>query len=185
MDNKELYIDFYSKHEDICLFSSPWWLDATVGRANWDVIIIYNKNNDIIATFPFVIIKGRHYSSVSMPLLTQKLGPFIVYEKNLTSYTKRIAYEHDVYEQIISKLPKFDYFNINFSQQYKNWLPFYWNGFSQTTKYSYQIHDIKNHEQVLKSFAKSKKYEVPKAQKILTLNMIYQQMIFIIILNKL
>ena len=166
---KERYIDFYSQHPDICIFSSPWWLDAVCGVDNWDVIII-EKNGHIQATFPYYINKGKlGMKSISMPMLTQKMGPYIVYEKNLTSVPKRISYEHDIYERIISAMPKFSSFNINFSQEYKNWLPFYWRGFSQTTRYSYQIHNIKNHENVLKNFTKSKKYEVPKARKVLTL----------------
>ncbi len=168
MTNKERYYDFYSTHPDICVFSAPWWLDTVCGEDNWDVIII-EKNGQIKGTFPYYIKAGAIGSKkIVLPELTQKLGPYIVYEKNLTSVTKRMAYEHDMYKKIIEALPKFSLFNVNFSQEYKNWLPFYWNGFKQTSRYSYQIHDIKNHEQVLRNFAKSKKYEVPKAQKTLT-----------------
>lgn len=169
MTNKEKYIEFYLKHPDICIFSAPWWLTAVCGEENWDVIII-EKNGQIKAVFPFYTRKGRFNSTnIVLPPLTQKMGPYIVYEKNLTSITKRISYEHEIYNEIILKLPKFRYLNVNFAQEYKNWLPFYWNGFSQTTRYSYQIHNIKDHDQVLKNFAKSKKYEIPKAQKKLKL----------------
>ena len=135
------------------------------GKDNWDVIIIEN-NGQIQATFPYYYKNGMFGSKkIIMPALTQKLGPYIVYDKNLLSITKRIAYEHDVYEKIIGELSEFLLFDVNFSQEYKNWLPFYWNGFEQTSRYSYQIHNIKNHESVLKNFSKSKKYEIPKANK--------------------
>lgn len=169
MTNRERFIDFYSKHPDVCVFSSPWWLDAVCGKDNWDVIIV-EKNGQIRAIFPFYLKKGCLKSNnIVLPPLTQKLGPYIKYEKNLISNTKRISYEHDIYNEIISRLPKFSCMNINFGQEYKNWLPFYWKGFKQTTRYSYQIYNIKDHDQVLRNFAKSKKYEVPKAQKYLTL----------------
>lgn len=37
----------------------------------------------------------------------------------------------------IDNLPKFDYFNMNFHYSITNWLPFYWRGFKQTTRYTY------------------------------------------------
>ena len=170
MTNKDYYIDFYNKHPDICIFSSPWWLDAACGEDNWDVIIV-EINGQIKATFPYYVKSGKFgLKHIVMPILTQKLGPYILYENNMTSTAKLIAYEQNVYDEIISKLNDYSFFDVNFSQEYKNWLPFYWNGYKQTSRYSYQIHDIKNHEQVLKKFAKSKKYEIPKAQKKLTLN---------------
>ncbi len=169
MANREQYYKFYEEHPDICVFSAPWWLDTVCGKDNWDVIII-EKNGHILGTFPYYIKKGKFgTNNIIMPVLTQKLGPYIVYDKNMTSITKRIAYEHDVYEKIIEALPTFALFDVNFAQEYKNWLPFHWKGFKQTSRYSYQIRDIKNHEQVLKNFAKSKRYEIPKARKRLTL----------------
>lgn len=168
MTNKEKYREFYNSHSDICIFSAPWWLDTICGKDNWDVIFA-EKNGQIHAVFPYFIKKEFFWGKqICMPVLTQKMGPYILYEKNLTSHTKIISYEHECYNQIIEQLPKFDYFEVNFNQAFKNWLPFFWNGFKQTSRYSYQIHGIKDYESVKKGYAKSKKYEIPKAQKILT-----------------
>lgn len=169
MTKKEKYIDFYNQHNDISIFSSPWWLDAVCGKDGWDVIII-EKNDQVYATFPYCLRKGKfHHQYIIMPPVTQKLGPYIIFEKNIVSENKRISFEHEMYQAIIEKLPQFSYFCINFSQAYKNWLPFYWAGFRQTSFYSYQIRNIKDYESVRKGYTKSKKYEIPKAQKILTL----------------
>lgn len=169
MTNKERYNEFYNQHSDICIFSSPWWLDTVCGKDNWDVIFA-EKNGQIHAAFPYFVKKEFLFGKqICLPPLTQKMGPYIFYEKNLVSHTKKISYEHECYNQIIEELPKFDLFDVNFEQSYKNWLPFYWDGFKQTSRYSYQIHNIKDYESVKKGYAKSKKYEIPKAQKILTL----------------
>ena len=40
---------------------------------------------------------------------------------------------------LIANLPTVDYFSQNFNRSITNWLPFYWKGFVQTTRYSYVI----------------------------------------------
>ena len=165
MNDKEKYLQFYKLHPDIPIFSSPWWLDAVCGKNGWDVIII-EKNGEIYATFPYCKKICRFKSlHIIMPPVTQKLGPYFVYEKNMLSENKRISFEHEMYQAIIERLPKYKYFCLNFSQTYKNWLAFYWAGFQQTSFYSYQIKNIKDYESVKKGYTKSKRYEIPKARK--------------------
>lgn len=165
MSNKEKYRQFYTSHPDICVFSAPWWLDAVAGDT-WDVVLI-EEGGSIIASFPYVYTKGKlGIKKIEMPPLTQKLGPYLVYDKNI-SYTTKIGYEHKIYQQIIDALPEYDEFNISFDQQYKNWLPFYWHGFSQSTRYSYRVYDIKDYESVFDAFTKEKKKEIRKAAKVL------------------
>ena len=166
MTNKERYREFYKSHTDMCVFSSPWWLDAVAG-GTWDVILI-EEGGSIIASFPYVYTKGKlGIKKIEMPPLTQKLGPYILYDKNI-SYTTKIGYEHKIYQQIIDALPAYDVFNINFDQQYKNWLSFYWNDFEQTVRYSYRIYNIKDHDNVFLSFEKNKRKKIKKAQERLT-----------------
>lgn len=43
MTNKEVYYEYVKKHQDICIYNQPWWLDAVCGEDNWDVIISYDK----------------------------------------------------------------------------------------------------------------------------------------------
>lgn len=170
MTNKERYLEFYNEHKDINIYSAPWWLDATAGSENWDVILIYDKNQNIIASFPFIKTKSFFIKcGLVMPLLTQKLGPYIVYDTNKISEMKNIGFEHEVYKQIIAQLPKFDTFNINFDQKYKNWLPFYWAGFNQTSRYSYKIFNIKDLDSVFKNFALNKRQKIKKAEKLLSI----------------
>ena len=105
MSNKEKYTQFCAEHANIPIFSQPWWLDA-VCPDSWDVILI-ERNDSIIASFPyfFHVIKAAKgilkFSNVGMPPLTQKLGPYIIYN-NITE-NKKIKYEHEIYNEIINK----------------------------------------------------------------------------------
>lgn len=167
-DNKQKYIQFCKDHLDIPIFSQPWWLDI-VCPESWDVILI-ERNNKIIASFPFHIKKIKNvFTHIGMPPLTQKLGPYIIYDLNKTAESKKISYEHEIYNEIIDNLPKSDSFGVNFDWKYKNWLPFYWSGFRQTIRYTYILDNIKEHEYIMNNFSKSKKQRIQKAKGLFTI----------------
>jgi len=70
---------------------------------------------------------------------------------------------YEMIEQI--KDLKIGYYNQNFHYSISNWLPFYWKGFRQTTRYTYVIEDISDIENVFKNFDYSKKKNINKARK--------------------
>jgi hypothetical protein len=104
-----------------------------------------------------------------MPPLTQKLGPYIVYDANKTTEYKKIGYEHEIYNAIIDALPKSDSFAINFDWKYKNWLPFYWRGFKQTTRYTYILDNVLDHNSILKNYHESKRKKINKVRNFVDL----------------
>jgi hypothetical protein len=168
LTNKQRYIQFCLEHSDIPIFSQPWWLDA-VCPDQWDVILI-EKNDRIIASFPYYKTKIRNiFTHIGMPPLTQKLGPYIVYDANEMTENKKIIYEHDIYNTIIDELPKYDSFAINFDWKYKNWLPFYWRGFKQTTRYTYILDNIKDYTNIKNNYVTYKKQKIRKMKNILSL----------------
>ena len=157
------YREFYKSHNDISIFSSPWWLDA-VAPERWDSILV-KENNQNVASFVYTVNRRTKLKLkfIEMPPLTQKLGPYIDYG-NRVSLDKRIIFENRVFDQIIEELPDFDDFRIMFDQKYSNWLSFYWHDFIQTTRYSYVINDLTDMNHVKIAFAKSKKYLLNHAQ---------------------
>lgn len=168
MDNKNQYSDFCSKEREIPIFSQPWWLDAVCGADNWNVILI-RDNNLIVASFPYFLKKWRFgMKFIDMPILTQKLGIYIKYPDKQDN-ASRLSYEKRIFNLIIENLPKFDYFNVHFDYKYKNWLPFYWKGFNQTTRYTYLITDLSNSSSTFGSFSGNKKTDIRKASKIVTI----------------
>jgi hypothetical protein len=164
--DQQRYIQFCTEHPDIPIFSQPWWLDA-VCPGQWDVILI-EKSNKIVASFPYYKTKKRHiFTHIGMPPLTQRLGPYIVYDVNELTENKRIGYEHEIYNAIIDVLPKSDSFAINFDWKYKNWLPFYWRGFKQTTRYTYILENLANHDGILKGYHNTKRNKINKSKYLL------------------
>ncbi|WP_241517571.1 methicillin resistance protein [Campylobacter blaseri] len=162
MTNKEKYREFCKKEKDIPIFSKDWWLDAVCGEDDWDVALV-EKNNNIVASFPYRITYKYIFKLIHMPTLTQQIGVHIKYPEN-QSYYKRISWENQLISELIDKLPKFDYFCQNIHSNNSNWLPFYWKGFNQTTRYTYRLYNIKDIEQIFNNFSHSRRKDIKKNQ---------------------
>ena len=138
MNNKEKYKRF-CEIEQIPIFSQDWWLDLVCDDGEWDVVLI-EKNNSIIASMPYYLKSKATFKLITMPKLTQTMGPYVVYPEG-QKYPKKLSYEKEIFNRLIDQLPNVDYFNQNFHPSITNWLPFYWRGYSQTTRYTYCISD--------------------------------------------
>ncbi len=139
MARKEKYKEFCEENLNIPIFSQPWWLDAVSEGGIWDVAVV-ERGGQIWATMPYYIRKRYGFTFITMPILTQTLGPYIKYPKD-QKYYKKLSWEKDLMNELIDQLPHFDYFYQQWNYSVSNWLPFYWRGFSQTTRYTYVIEE--------------------------------------------
>ena len=140
MTNKEKYRKFCEKEKNIPIFSKDWWLDTVCQESDWDVVL-FEKGGEIWASLPYQKTKKAIFDIIIMPELTQTMGIYIKYPLK-QKYYKKLSWEKEVMENIISAFPKVDYFSQNFHHCLTNWLPFYWNGFTQMTRYTYIIENI-------------------------------------------
>ena len=165
MDNKQKYMDLCDKKESIPIYSMWWWLDAVVGKDNWD-IIISDKGGAISASMP-ICYKKKRGLIITQPLLTQTNGIWIDYPKN-QKITSKIAFERKVIVDIIDKLEKFgiNYYSQHFHYNFTNWLPFYWKGFNQTTRYTYVIEDTSDEDELFKNIDSTTRNLIRKAEKV-------------------
>lgn len=145
---------------DIPLFSMDWWLDCVCGEKNWEVLLI-EKDEQIVAAFPFYMPqKGNIY----MPAYTQTMGIWFNLGFEVENYTKELHRKQVVCKTLISQLPHFNYFSQNFDYSFTDWLPFHWEGFSQTTRYTYLLPDIKDAEYLQKRLSKNIVRNIQKAK---------------------
>lgn len=170
MTNKEKYIKFCLDNLDIPIFSQPWWLDAVCGNNGWDVNI-FEKGGVIYASMPY-IVPYRKYGLLysDMPILTQTLGPYMKYPYG-QKYVKKLSFEKEVLTELIKGIPKNDYFMQQWNFNITNWLPFYWNGYEQTTRYTYIINfdNEINIDTIYANFESNIKRNIKKAEKNLKL----------------
>ncbi|MEA4924860.1 MAG: GNAT family N-acetyltransferase [Syntrophomonadaceae bacterium] len=143
------------------IFQQPWWLDA-VAPNQWEEIIV-KREGAIAARMPYVIKKRYGLTAISMPPLTPTLGPWLRPSK-AKSY-KKISEQKEFMNELMAQLPKVDYFCQSFSPNINNWLPFYWAGFQQTTRYTYRIESLSDCEQIWADMSPTTRNSIRKAEK--------------------
>lgn len=159
-ENKIKYQQLCQQEKSIHIYSQYWWLDVIVGADNWGVCLV-EKNNTILASMPYVTKKILGMTIINTPPLTKNLGPWI--RESDAKYSKKLSKQKDLMEQLIEQLPPFSHFSQNWFYNQKNWLPFYWKGFSQTTRYSYTIKNDINEDEAWKQLAENIRREIRKA----------------------
>ena len=136
---KLAYKKFSEQESTIPLFSQPWWLDLVCGEETWDVALV-KRGQEIVASMPYFTKKRGCFRYLTQPPLTQHLGPWI--KVSTAKCAKQLGQQKDIMQALIAQLPKYDMFAQNWSYRHSNWLPFYWKGFSQTTRYTYVLEDL-------------------------------------------
>lgn len=147
------------------MFHQPWWLDA-VTSGNWEVGISTNGNGDIIAAMPYSLTKKYFRLAALQPFLTPYLGILFFYPPDLDKRVSVYSFENEHSKRIIEQLPKYLLYQRHaFSIDFKNWFPFYYKGFSQSSRYTYILSDIKNTELMLQGMTNNLKRQIRNAQK--------------------
>ncbi|MEX1221498.1 MAG: GNAT family N-acetyltransferase [Idiomarina sp.] len=158
---KERYRELCNEESSIPLFSQAWWLDAVAGDS-WDVILEM-KGDQIIGALPYVVQKKLGIKFISQPKLTQSLGPWI--RPTQKSYSKQLSYEKDVLNALNDNLPACDEYRQNWYCGITNWLPFYWNGYEQTTRYTYRLDLTVDKDLLWKGLQQNIRGDIRKAQE--------------------
>ena len=161
--NKIIYNILCEKELSIPIFSQAWWLDAVAGENNWDVVMVMSEN-EIIATLPYYRKTLYGFKILTQPDFTQNLGPWI--KNKQTSLANRLVFQKKLLQKLYNQLPKFDYYKHNWHYSLTNWLPLYWLGYNQTTRYTYVLKNIKNKSNIVDNFEHSKRKNLKKAEKL-------------------
>ena len=158
--NRDKYRTLCMNEPSIPLFSQAWWLDAVVGECGWDVALV-EKNDFIVAAMPYVVRKRYGLTVIGQANLTQALGPWL--REISGKLSTKLAQQKECLQTLISQLPSFAHFNQNWHWQIHNWLPFYWAGFRQTTRYTYILSELADEQVLWKGFQENIRREIKKA----------------------
>lgn len=148
------------------VFQQPWWLDATA-PGEWDSVEV-EEQGEVVARLPFTVKKRHGMRVLGQPPLTQTLGPWI--KKEPGAVQDQFLRERELFTKLIKKLPKFDIFQQNFHPDVTNWLPFYWLGFTQTSRYTFVLDSIKNTDALLSGMSNSTRKNVRRAERAITVS---------------
>jgi len=172
-NQKEKYRLLSTDETTIPIFSRAWWMDAVCGEENWDVLLV-EKNGEIIASMPYYKKKKYGLTAITQPPLTQTNGMWIKY-LHAQSVEKRLSYEKKVMNDMIDLLLgiNVDWFSQNFHYSITNWLPFYWRGFQQTTRYTYVIPNINtiDLDELFSRFSHAKRKNIKRAESMVEIKL--------------
>jgi hypothetical protein len=126
------------------LYCHRWWLDAVA--PNSYRILTVQRGNSLLAAWPIVTRENGQRTDATMPPMTQKLG--ILFAPTRAKYSEMLSNQHEMTDELIEQLPPGGAFYHQFHESFANWLPFYWRGFQQTTRYTYLLKNIKEHERL-------------------------------------
>lgn len=91
-----------------------------------------------MAALPYVRVNRGPFTMLRVPELTQHCGIWLQPPTSLQP-AHIISDQHQLFTQIIEHLPRADHYHFRFHPTITNWLPFYWKGFRQTTRYTYLL----------------------------------------------
>ena len=158
MTAKEQYRLFCeSAGPQVPLFQQYWWMETVCRGKQWDVALAFD-GDWLSGAMPYHYGKKRGVSFVLQPQLTQYSGPLYLYPDGL-SESRRLEFETTVARQLLAQVEarKPAVFLQSFAPGVTNWLPYYWAGFRQTTRYTYRIEDISDPDRLLEQFDRQKR----------------------------
>ena len=150
------YRTFSRSQPDMPIFTKDWFLDA-VYADEWDVVTV-ERDGKIVASMPYLLKKKAFFKYIAQHFFTQTMGPYFIPE------LRYINMEMKLMKELIDQLPPFDGFEQNFHHSITNWLPFKWEGFQQTTQYTYIIEDITDINKVWEGFSSNYRNTIRKAE---------------------
>ena len=132
---KEEYRSIHTQY-DLPIQFTPQWMDAVCVKGNWDVALAKNGSGELTGVLVYHIRKYRGFTLILMPPMTAYNGIHIFYPSDYKVH-KTISHEVKVTKELMDQLPKCSLYFQQYYPAFQNWLPFYWAGYKQTTRYTY------------------------------------------------
>ena len=160
--SKDMYRRFCAQEPSLPLFSRDWWLDAAVGQDGWDVALV-KKGSEVLAAMPYVIRRRYGMTIVTQPALTPVLGPWL--RPTGGRQAARLSNDKEVMQALIDQLPRFAHFAQTWHPGVANWQPFFWNGFRQTTYYTFVLPELTDRDALWAGLEGKTRRAIAKAEK--------------------
>jgi hypothetical protein len=143
------------------IFQQPWWLDA-VAPGRWDEATV-ERDGRVVARLPYVVRGRRRLRVLTMPPLTQTLGPWV--ERSDAQPARALSEEHQLLAALESALPAAHAFVQHFSPTMLNALPFHWAGYRLELQYTYRLEGLGSEEALWDGLRGSIRREIRKARR--------------------
>jgi hypothetical protein len=156
------YEEFVKRSPQRSLFAQRWWLEA-VAPGMYEILEI-NEGDGIQAAWPIVYRNGDGAKHVCMPALTQKLG--ILFAPSGARPVEAQSKNQRRTTELIEQLGDTASFHQNFHENFTDWLPFYWRGYAQTSRYTYVLEDLSDLTSVWNGMRPNHRRDIRRATRL-------------------
>ena len=156
------YEEFVKRSPQGSIFAHRWWLEA-VAPGMYEILEI-NEGGGVRAAWPIVCSKSDGAKHVCMPALTQKLG--ILFAPSGARPVEAQSKNQRRTTELIEQLGDTASFHQNFHENFIDWLPFYWRGYAQTTRYTYVLEDISDLTSVWNGMRPNHRRDIQRATRL-------------------
>lgn len=135
----------------------PWYLDAVCDNGVWQAALA-ERVGRVVAVMPYFLKRKMGWRYVAMPVLGKFHGPYLLPEFRNPDHEIRL------YDVLLDQLPPgLAAFEQDLHYGVTNWLPWYWRGFRQTTRYSYVLPLDTPEDELFQNIAKNYRQKIAKA----------------------
>jgi hypothetical protein len=152
----KIWNQFVDRSPQGSIFAKTFYLDA-IGLPYQ--IGVLQKNDTIKGG---IVLAKNELHLFSNPLFAKYLGVLLCPIES--RYVNRITEEKRIIERIVANL-KYRSFDYTFHPEFKNWLPFHWRGYRQTTRYTYRICNLKDFDKIMENMHSRVRKNLRKAEK--------------------
>lgn len=164
--NKAIYRQLCKERKIIPhLFSQPWWLDVVSEKGEWEVILAYDKGGNVIGALPYYQELFWGIKVLKMPKLTPFFDVWMNYPPDVNKVYRKDVFEKQVMAALISQLPSVSYFSQKYHYSLTNWLPFFWQNYQQTTRYTLVLEHLYDLEKIFANFSSKTRTKIRSAEK--------------------
>jgi hypothetical protein len=142
------------------VFASAWWLDA-VAPGGWRSHTI-TEGGRVVAAWPATVRSTRWGDVLEGARLTPFLGPLMRLPDQAVQHW---AEQQRLLEALLEEIGSVAAIDARCHPQFDYWAPLAWNGFTQTTAYTWRLEDLSDTEALFARTRENIRREVRKAAK--------------------
>lgn len=162
MLHQEEYRAFSRQNPQLPIYIKDWYLDSVCHDGEWGAALAWQEES-MVGALPYFVKQKAGFSYITMPPFVKMMGPYF------TQADLSLTTQHEWLEQLIQQLPKIAAFTQQFHYSATNWLPFFWAGYRQSTRYSYWLSLKEGLEKVEKGMNRNMRRNIAKAENQLRL----------------
>lgn len=142
------------------VFCRSWWLNAVEGEVK---VLGLFEDGVLCAGMPLYFTRRAGLKVCIMPKLTQTWGVLLL--KTAGNQSALLSREMRILQEFANRVRTYTFFFQGFHPSLQNWLPFYWNGFRQTSRFTYVIEGISDLRRVWDNMKPELRTKIRKAEK--------------------